>query len=291
MVNSLVSICIPTYNGAKYLQEALDSVICQTYRNFEVIISDDNSTDNTISIIEDFQKSVIFPVHVFHHSPSGIGANWNNCLKNANGEYIKFLFQDDVLFPECIEEMVSGISKDANLGLVASKRSFLVEGKVDLFLEDWISTYNDLQKGLNLPAQRVNILDRALLKDKKFLQIPHNKIGEPSVVLFKTSILKKTGFFREDLQQILDAEFYYRILKNYRIAIINKELVAFRLHPGQMTNVNRKKFITDYRDYDKILYNEFFWYLNVHQQKRLFFKFNLIGNVIRNLKYAAISKK
>lgn len=291
MIDPLVSVCIPTFNGAKYLQKALDSVIYQTYKNIEVVISDDDSTDNTIKIIKEFNHSVDFPVRIFHHSPSGIGSNWNNCLRNSRGEYIKFLFQDDVLFPDCIEKMMQVISKDENLGLVASKRKFLIEGEIGPILQEWISTYDDLQKGMNLPNKEINIVDNNLLKDENFLQIPHNKIGEPSAVLFRRSVLKKSGYFREDLQQILDAEFYYRILKNHKIGIINKELVAFRLHPEQTTNINRKKAISDYRDYDKILYNNFFWYLNVHQQKRLFFKFNFIGKVIRKLKYAAVIKK
>lgn len=287
MEQSLVSVCVPTFNGAEYLQEALDSISYQTYRNLEVIISDDESTDGTFDIIENYKRSSPFPVKVLNHNPSGIGSNWNNCLKNAKGDFIKFLFQDDLLYPGCIEEMIQIISKEEDIGLIASKRNFLIEGTIEPSLKEWIETYKDLQKTMNLPSREVNFLDKNLLKDKRFLQIPHNKIGEPSAVLFRTSILNRTGYFREDLQQILDAEFYYRILKTYRIGIINKDLVAFRLHPLQTTNINRQKYISDYRDYDKILYKDFFWYLNISEQKRLFFKFNFIGRVIRKLKNAA----
>ena len=87
----LVSVCIPTYNGAPFLQEALDSVSQQTYRNIEVIISDDASNDKTLEIIQDFKAKASFPVSIYHHEPKGIGANWNNCIRKANGKFIKFL--------------------------------------------------------------------------------------------------------------------------------------------------------------------------------------------------------
>lgn len=282
----LVSICMPTYNGETFLEEALKSICDQTYKKIEVIVSDDQSNDNTVKIIEEFRIKVDFPVTIFKHQPKGIGANWNNCIKNANGEFIKFLFQDDVLFPTCIQEMVEVIKKDKNIGLVASKRKFLIEGKLNATLIDWIAEYKDLQINLDLPELDINFLDKNLFRDKGFLEVPQNIIGEPTAVLFRKSVLKKISGFREDLQQILDAEFYYRLLKYYKIAIINKDLVAFRIHPLQTTNVNRNKPIKDYNDYDRTLYVNFFWYLSLVQQKRLFFKFNIIGKIFRRLEYA-----
>ena len=70
MFSKLVSICLPTYNGARYLEETLYSICAQTYQNFEVIISDDASIDNTIKLIEEFKKQSDFPVCVLHHTPS-----------------------------------------------------------------------------------------------------------------------------------------------------------------------------------------------------------------------------
>jgi glycosyltransferase involved in cell wall biosynthesis len=90
-MNSLVSICIPTYNGKKYLNEALESVKSQVYKNIEVIISDDNSTDSTLEICNKFKHEVDFPVYIYSHKPSGIGANWNYIIEKANGDFIKFL--------------------------------------------------------------------------------------------------------------------------------------------------------------------------------------------------------
>ena len=102
----LVSICIPTYNGAKFIKEAMDSAIAQTYANLEIIVSDDASKDGTLSIIESYKNKTLIPIHIYNHNPEGIGANWNHSVSKAQGDYIKFLFQDDILEPTCIERMM-----------------------------------------------------------------------------------------------------------------------------------------------------------------------------------------
>ncbi len=138
----MISICIPTYNGAKYLSETLQSIQSQNYQKIEVIMSDDSSSDDTLLIVEAFKKQSDFPVYVFHHTPSGIGANWNNCLKHAKGKYIKFLFQDDVMENDCLEKMVKLIEENPNIGLIASKRSFIVEENVNNdATNEWLEKY------------------------------------------------------------------------------------------------------------------------------------------------------
>jgi glycosyltransferase involved in cell wall biosynthesis len=92
----LISICIPTYNGENYILEALNSIKNQSYKNIEVIISDDNSNDKTLEICEKFKSEVDFPVYIYNHLPNGIGSNWNNCILKSKGDYIQFLFQDDL---------------------------------------------------------------------------------------------------------------------------------------------------------------------------------------------------
>ena len=84
--------------------------------------------------------------------------------------------------------------------------------------------------------------------------------------MFRKKTLKKVGFFREDLKQILDYEFCYRILKKYNIVILEEALVKFRLHQNQETNINRGKSINDYSIYSEIIKKEYFWYLSLKKQ-------------------------
>jgi glycosyltransferase involved in cell wall biosynthesis len=284
----LVSICIPTYNGSSYLDEAFASIKAQTYTNLEVVISDDNSKDDTIALCKSFKEQIAFPVKIVAHTPNGIGANWNNTIKLAKGVFIKFLFQDDVLEPNCIKAMVQIMQRRPDLGLVACKRGFIVEGETTPSINKWIETYGNLQRQFE-KDEAITIIDEKLFKQDEFIFDPRNKIGEPPTVLFKKAIIKEVGFFDEDLKQILDYVFYYRILKKYPIAIINKPLVKFRIHPAQATNINRAAKISDYDDYDRILYKEFLPLLHKTQQQRLKMRFskgyNLQRRVINKLKH------
>lgn len=279
----LVSICIPVYNGVKYLQDALNSILSQIYTNFEVVISDDHSEDDTLRIVEDFKKKVSFPVFIYNHEPAGIGANWNNCIKKSNGKFIKFLFQDDILYPTCIEELVKVAITEKGVGLVACKRSIIVEGKNNTVIKAWKKNYGNLQDGLELKSCGWYDLDSRFLKKEKFIK--DNKIGEPSTVLFPRALVKKIGFFREDLTQVLDFEFYYRILKHKKIIILNRELAAFRIHPAQATNVNKNTISLDYEKYYRLLYENYFWYLGLNFQKKLLKRYHTIGKIYCYLRY------
>lgn len=270
----LVSICIPTYNGSAFLQEALASVIVQTYTNLEVVVSDDMSTDGSWELLERFRESVPFPVHLHKHDPQGIGANWNNTIRKAQGKYVKFLFQDDVLKPTCVEKMVNFLESNPGYGLVACKRDFIIEGTQTNEIDRYIDKYSNLQQQFDF-KEVVLTLDSSLFKRDDFFMPPKNKVGEPPTVMFPKVIVDEIGFFDEDLKQILDYVFYYRVLKKYPIAIINETLVKFRIHEQQATNLNRFIDIPDYKMYDKIIYNEFKHLVNHKHRLRLNKKYHL----------------
>ena len=114
----LVSLIIPSYNGSAFLAEALQSASSQTYPNLEIIISDDASTDNTLEIAQSFQRHSSLPVSIISHPNYGLVKNLNFCIDQAKGKSIKFLFQDDLLEPNCITEMVKLAEQDPEIGLV-----------------------------------------------------------------------------------------------------------------------------------------------------------------------------
>ncbi|WP_282134440.1 glycosyltransferase family 2 protein [Seonamhaeicola maritimus] len=282
MDNPLVSICIPTFNGAEYIKKALDSAISQTYGNLEIIISDDASSDTTLAIVESYKLKTIIPIKIYHHKPRGIGANWNHSIRKANGIYIKFLFQDDVLHPTCIYEMVNVLESNKHVGLVACKREIIIDKSYkNEDTEKWLEKYGDLQEHLNLPiVNDFQILDKSIFKSPFFLQEPLNKIGEPTVILFRKEIVDNIGFYKEDLFQILDFEFCNRVLRKYKVAILNKKLVSFRLHHNQATNLNMYNVKKDLLKFDQIIYQDYFHLLNNSIQWKLLKKHN---GIIRQL--------
>jgi glycosyltransferase involved in cell wall biosynthesis len=275
--NLMVSICIPTYNGEEFLQEALDSILTQSYRPLEVIVSDDNSSDGTLELVSRFSDTVKFPVHIFSHEPRGIGANWNNSIRKASGDYIKFLFQDDVLQPNCIEMLVEKMIEYPTLGMIASQRDFILEGTPSEVIIKWKERYKNLQREfINTKYDKVDhyLLDASIFSMPSFDASPLNKIGEPPTVLFRKSLVEEIGYFREDLKQILDYEFYYRVLKQHPIMILKAPLISFRIHDKQATNVNRNSSIYDYDLYPEILYKEYYFLLNKKLQNHLKRKYN-----------------
>lgn len=284
LIQPLVSICLPIYNGEKFLQEALDSIKNQTYENIELIVSDDNSIDNSIEIINNFKKSVSFPVFIYSHNPCGIGANWNNCVINANGEYIKFVFQDDVILPTCIEKMVAAAILDAKTGIVYSKRDFLYD-KNNSELQEWVNRYGNLHLGWkDLKIENLKPYEGSLfLKNDNLFEFPENKIGEPTAVLLKKEIFETIGYFSTTLKQTLDAEYWYRVLKKYKVTFIDEELIYFRLHESQATAVNSKNYLNENEQFQSSLYNSLFWFLSFKNQKQFFFKFNTFGKIIKKI--------
>jgi glycosyltransferase involved in cell wall biosynthesis len=278
----LVSICIPTYNGEKYIEEALNSALNQTYKSIEIIISDANSDDKTLDVVSQIKKNTKIPFFIYNYQQNGIGSNWNNCVRKASGKYIKFLFQDDIIFPNCIEKMMQIALKDKQIGLVFSKRNFLYTNKNN-YVDDMNKDYRELHiYWANLKS--INSGTRLLKKCNCLLDIPQNKVGEPTVVLLKKEVFFKVGFFNETLIQILDYEFWYRVFKYYKIGFINEELASFRLHEMQASQINNKSYVNEYLLYDKFLYENLFFQLSPNIQKQLFKKYNKLYNLLRRIK-------
>nr|WP_314493673.1 glycosyltransferase [uncultured Chryseobacterium sp.] len=261
-LNPLVSICIPTFNGEKYLLEALDSVSSQTYKNIEVIISDDHSKDDTIKICKLFKDQAPFPVHIYQHTPGGIGSNWNHSIEKTNGEYIKLLFQDDILENNCIEVMIRNLLKH-NLQIVVCKRSIVNEDSEPLNAGNWFNKYSDLQKLANIDVNPFYVLSKKDLKKLNFeIYSRENIIGEPCVSLFTKSLFKKVGKFDSNLKQALDYEYWLRVLAKFDIGIIEEKLVRFRFHKDQTTNINSENKVSEGFAIDKILYGKLLFYID-----------------------------
>src|SRR6267378_655561 len=102
----LVSICIPTFNHASALAGAIDSARAQTYRNIEILIADNHSTDSTAAIAQGAASGDARIRYLRQAENLGMGRNFSACISSARGELIKFLCDDDVLAPECVARLV-----------------------------------------------------------------------------------------------------------------------------------------------------------------------------------------
>ena len=266
-----VSICIPTYNGEAFIEETIKSAIAQTYPNIELIVSDDGSTDRTIAIAQSFQSQTAVDFRIILHRNYGLSQNWNFCISQATGEYIKFLFQDDLLEPECIEKMVALAQQNPKIGMVFSPRGITIaEDESHPILRKASQSIKNLHKSWsNLKSIQPG---KELLADPNCLNNPINKIGEPSTVLIATRVFTEIGLFDSGLSQYVDLDMWWRIMGNYHIGFVDEKLSSLRIHPEQQTwknfaaGENHKDVV---RFYKKLLNSPDYSFLNQEIKQKI----------------------
>jgi len=234
-----VSIVIPTYNGQRHIRDAVRSVVAQTCLPYEMVVSDSGSRDDTLKIIEEEMKGARFPLRILPQRTPGMVPNWNAAARAAKGEYIKFLFQDDVLEPACIEKMWDVVAHHPKVGFVWCARNVIACPGYELHpVGKWLVE----NTGLDRDQLRLKPLQhgRRILGSRKLLDESWNKIGEPTCVMIKRSVFEQVGGFSTHLKQLVDVEMWYRALTVTWAAFIDEPLACFRVHLDQMTAQNLK---------------------------------------------------
>jgi glycosyltransferase involved in cell wall biosynthesis/cephalosporin hydroxylase len=230
-----VSICMPVYNGALYIRDAIRSVLNQTVMPEEIVISDSGSSDGTEDIIREEAQRTKVKLIILPRKTPGIVANWNSTIRAASSKYIKFVFQDDVLHPTCLKEMVTLAESDERIGFVFSPRELLVEASAegDGYTQ-WLRRYQNLSQAFGeLKRSQPGSL---LLRSPKLLEEPLNKIGEPTSVLMRRRLFGAIGLFNERMRQLVDMEMWIRLMAVSYVGYISKQLSSLRIHPDRASN-------------------------------------------------------
>jgi len=202
----LVSVLIPVHNGERYLREAIESMLNQTYRNLEIIIIDDGSTDQTASVANRFSDSRIR----FINQPVNIGlvATLNNGIQHCSGEFIARMDADDVSEPERIEKQVKFLLEHPDIGLLGT--------------------------AIRVIAERQRLRPVYTNPDEiKSRLLYGNPINHPTVMI-RTSTL---GVHRYDPSFIHaeDYELWCRMKKTVRLSNLPEALLQYRSHPQQIS--------------------------------------------------------
>ncbi|MES2680315.1 MAG: glycosyltransferase [Bacteroidota bacterium] len=234
MPGPIISICIPTFNGERYLKECLDSCVSQSFKDFEVIVCDDGSNDNTQAIIEQYQKNYAFIK--FHKNEKNIGlvGNWNRCLDLASGTWIKFLFQDDVMYPDCLQRFYDHTGKNSDL--IVCKRNFILDKAVTVEEREYYT--NQVRTLENTGHYNSPFFPASTIARIAASNISLNFIAEPSLTMFKKTMVSALGKFDDGLKQICDLEFFLRAASNYGLIYIPEQLCGFRIHANSTTEKN-----------------------------------------------------
>jgi len=212
-----ISVCIPVKNGGAFLPLAVESVLAQSLDDTELVIVDNCSTDGTAQWIE--QRTARAPRIRFYRNSTDIGmtANFNACLKQAQGEYVKFLCADDLLLPQSLQRMSRVLDDDPRVSLVVGARRLIDESGAK------IATRRYARRDMSVPGLKV--INRCLFGG--------NDIGEPSAVMFRRAAARRG--FQESLLQLMDLEMWFYLLEHGDLASLADEVCAIRRHPGQIT--------------------------------------------------------
>ncbi len=125
MATPAVSVCIPTFNAARHIRETVHSVLDQTFTDFELVICDDASTDDTINILHNIVDSRIRILP--NPGNTGLAPNWNRAVRECLAPFVKLLCQDDLIYPTCLENQFGVLSNPtyADIGLVSARRDII----------------------------------------------------------------------------------------------------------------------------------------------------------------------
>ena len=201
-----VSICIPAYNQTQYLNILLASIEAQTFKDFEVIVSDDSSTEAVAEMIREFDKKL--PINYTRNTPAlGSPENWNAAIAKATGQLIKIMHHDDFFSQSTsLQKMVA----------------YLEDGKYDYVFA------NTSIQNVQLPqTQRVHaIKDFSKILKNPELTFFGNPIGAPSTLLCKQEIAKQLQYNKQFIW-LVDVEYYYRLFKlSTNGAVVQEPLIA-----------------------------------------------------------------
>lgn len=219
MDKNLVSVVIPTYNASNFLIRAIQSVVNQTYKNWELIIVDDGSTDHTRQIVEEFQKKDS-RIKYFFQNNKGQGAARNLGIKIANGAYIAFLDSDDEFYENKLERVMSYFVKDKNIAFIYSDASIIGDNLYQKRRSEVVTPYSG----------------------KIYIKLLFNNFITTSTVVVKKEVLKNCGLFDESdlLRNFEDYDLWLRIAKKYKIEYIPEVLTKYYFVP-KMTSWKKKQ--------------------------------------------------
>jgi len=209
---------MPTYNRSYCLPYAISSILAQSYSNTEIVIIDDNSSDDTEEVCKKFQKT--YPGKIKYHKnieQFGPAKSRNIGINYSKGEYITFLDSDDIYYYDKIQLQLELMGRDESVGFCFGNFTTAYD------IED-VGSYNYIK--LLPPAE----LYPSFLLPKNFY------IVTPAVML-RSSILEKTGLFDSDLRICEDLELWSRVLLQTKFAYVTKPIVSIHLRKGEKTKI------------------------------------------------------
>ncbi|MCY2959007.1 MAG: glycosyltransferase [Planctomycetota bacterium] len=225
----LVSVCVPTYNGAEYFDACLDGLLAQGLRDIEVLVGDDLSTDDTLEIARrrGDPRLRILPFQ----TRAGMSRNWSRCIAEARGKYVALVAQDDLVLPQWGERLVQLLESHPEADLAFGRRKFGIEDDRsratigEFFETKYPAILARFYARIETVIPSEVMIDAAL--EHRF---EVNLIGEPSFTMFRRDHPATREGYHPEMKQLIDWEFAARFFLVGPILHCPEELGTYRLH-------------------------------------------------------------
>ncbi len=237
-----VSVMIPTYNNAHFVGEAIQSVLDQTFNDFEIIVVDDGSTDNTDKVVSNFQDHRIRYIRQEH---GGASAAQNTAIKVARGEYFSGLGSDDIWLPEKLALEVRVLDTNPDIGLVCSDAYIMDNRTGNILGRRWHD--KSFHNCIN-PEKAAKQPLKELLTRGCFIT--------PQAILVRHKIFEQVGLFDESLITHEDWDLFVRIVNRYSIKTIDIPLVKIRAHDASLSANWDRMYLGAVKVLNKALINQ-----------------------------------
>ncbi len=229
-----VSVVVPAYQGARWILDAVRSALAQTFSDLEVVVVDDASSDDTAALAASTGDPRVRVVR--NERNLGLAANWDRATSLARGEHVKWLLQDDVLYPRCVERLLEPMREHEDAAFAFCPRDLVLDddaGDDERELADWI---RDVHLALGPPPAYAPPGDLFARWSKA--KCLGNVVGEPTCVLARRATIARAGLFHRRLVQLVDMEMWGRLAFFGGVAFVDEALCTFRIHRRSATRAN-----------------------------------------------------
>lgn len=216
---SLVSVVVATYNLARFLPDAIASILSQSYQNIEIIVIDDGSTDNTQHVIKPFLEDS--RVQYYYQDNQGQASAKNHGIRMSKGTHVAFLDADDAWRPDKLKLQMPLFGKSSAVGVVYSRVQYMGEAGNELEVAD-------------------NMLFRGEVSGRLFIE---NFIGFGSCVV-KRDCFDRLGVFRDYVKMGIDYDLWLRFSSQFEFDFVDRPLLCYRLWGGQMSRNCKGRFLS-----------------------------------------------
>lgn len=229
-----VSVCVPTWQGARFVAESVGSALAQDVDGLEVVVADDGSTDGTLDAVAALRDP---RVRVVVGRRLGLPGNWDRALRAAHGPAVLLLGQDDRLEPGGLARLVAALDARPDAAFAYGRRRVVLDADADDHDREVARHVEGVQDLLGPPPAfrpMFGLLD-AWVAAKALA----NPVGEPSVVLMRREALRRTGLFSRRLVQLVDIEMWARLSAVGGVAFVDAVVATFRVHARSASRRHR----------------------------------------------------